>query len=127
MKLLLDTHTGLWSVNERNEWPSQVRAMLLNEADTLHISIVSAWEIAIKVSIGKLAIEGGVKAFLTKVEEMPITLLPIAQRHLEIVEALPFIHRDPFDRLLVAVAKAEGMTILTADQNIHKYEVPTVW
>ncbi|MCL1787680.1 MAG: type II toxin-antitoxin system VapC family toxin, partial [Defluviitaleaceae bacterium] len=67
------------------------------------------------------------KAFLTKVEEMPITLLPIAQRHLEIVEALPFIHRDPFDRLLVAVAKAEGMTILTADQNIHKYEVPTVW
>ncbi|MCL1787682.1 MAG: type II toxin-antitoxin system VapC family toxin [Defluviitaleaceae bacterium] len=127
MKLLLDTHTGLWSVNERNEWPSQVRAMLLNEADTLHISIVSAWEIAIKVSIGKLAIEGGVKAFLTKVEEMPITLLPIAQRHLEIVEALPFIHRDPFDRMLIAQAMVEEMPIMTADANVQQYDVGYIW
>jgi len=57
----------------------------------------------------------------------PISLLPVIQQHLEIVEALPFIHRDPFDRLLVAAVKAGGMTILTADGNIHKYDVPTLW
>ena len=58
---------------------------------------------------------------------MPICLLPIAPRHVEVVEILPYIHRDPFDRLLVAAAKADGMTILTADENIYKYDVPTVW
>jgi len=54
-------------------------------------------------------------------------ILPIEQRYLEGIIGLPFIHRDPFDRILIAVAKADGLTILTADENIRKYDVPTVW
>ena len=100
---------------------SGAKVLLLNDAHTLHLSIVSTWEIAIKISLGKLiGLNGGVRAFISKIESMPIYLIPVAPRHVEIVEVLPFIHRDPFDRLLVAAAKADGMTILTADENIHK-------
>ena len=94
----------------------------------LYISIVSAWEIAIKVSLGKLyGFDGGVRVFLTKLEDMPVVQLTVMPRHVEMVESLPWIHRDPFDRLLVATAKAEDMTILTADENIHHYDVPYAW
>ncbi|MDR2560457.1 MAG: type II toxin-antitoxin system VapC family toxin [Holophagales bacterium] len=127
MKLLLDTHTALWWANEQEKFSPQVKAIMLNEEHRFFFSIASAWEIAIKVSVGKLAIVGGIRAFFAKMGNSPISLLQVTQQHLEIVEALPFIHRDPFDRLLVAAAKAEGMTILTADGNIHKYDVPTVW
>jgi PIN domain nuclease of toxin-antitoxin system len=128
MKLLLDTHTALWWVNEHEKLSSEAKAMLLNETCLLYISIVSAWEISIKVSLGKLLeFPGGVRVFLAQVADMPVCLLPILPRHIEMVENLPFIHRDPLDRLLVATAKVEGMTILTADANIHKYDVPSVW
>jgi len=128
MKLLLDTHTALWWVNEHEKLSSGAKTMLRDDSNGLYISIVSAWEIAIKASLGKLlGLNGGAKAFLEKLEHMPVYLLPIMPRHVETVETLPFIHRDPFDRLLIASAKADGMTILTADQNIHKYDVPSVW
>ena len=128
MKLLLDTHTILWWVNEYEKLSSEAKTMLLNDEHTLYISIVSAWEIAIKVSIGKITeLIGGVRTFFMKVEDMPVFMLPVMPHHIEMVETLPFIHRDPFDRLLVATAKVDGMTILTADANIHKYDVPFVW
>jgi PIN domain nuclease of toxin-antitoxin system len=92
------------------------------------VSIVSAWEIAIKVSIGKMSgLKCGIHTFINTLENMPVRILPIHSRHIEAVEILPFIHRDPFDRLLIATAKAEGITILTADENIPKYDVPSVW
>ena len=128
MKLLLDTHAFLWLVNEHEKLSSKAKALLLNDAHTLYISIVSAWEIAIKVSFGKLSEwNGGVGIFLARINDMPIGLLPITPYHVEMVETLPFIHRDPFDRLLVATAKVDGMTILTADENIHKYDVSYAW
>jgi len=128
MKLLLDTHTAIWWVNESEKLSSQTKAMLSNGTHMRYISIVSMWEIAIKVSLGKLLeLNGGVRAFFEKLEEMPVFLHPLAPRHVEMVETLPFIHRDPFDRLLVAVAKADDMTILTADENIHQYDVPSAW
>ena len=124
----MDTHTILWMINDYGKLSSTAKSMLLNDVNTLHISIASAWEIAIKVSLGKLiGLSGGAGTFLAKVKTMPINLLPIAPRYVEMVETLPFIHRDPFDRLLVATAKADGMIILTADKNIHKYNVQSVW
>jgi len=128
MKLLLDTHTALWWINEHEKLSSKARALLRNDEHTLYISIVSLWEVAIKVSLGKLSgLNGGVKTLIAKIEVLPVSVLPITSRHVEMVETLPFIHRGPFDRLLVAAAKVEGMTILTADENVHKYDVPTVW
>ena len=128
MRLLLDTHTAIWLMSKQEKLSSEAKAMLLDRTSTLHVSIVSAWEVAIKTSLGKLPeFNGGVKTFLAKVKAMPVVLVPITPHHVEIVETLPFIHRDPFDRLLVATAKVERMTILTADENIHLYDVPFVW
>jgi len=128
MNLLLDTHTALWWVNEHEKLSSKAKSLLLNDAHTLYISIVSTWEIAIKVSLGKMiGLKDGVKTFLTKLEEMPVYLLPVSPRHVEAVEKLPFIHRDPFDRLLIATAKTDNMSILTADENIYKYDVSYLW
>ena len=127
MRLLLDTHTALWLTNKHERLSPKAKSIINNYENTLHFSIVSAWEIVIKTSTKKLSIDGGIIAFLGKVEEMPITTLSITSRHLEILETLPFIHRDPFDRLLIAIAKAEDMTILTMDENIKKYEVSSMW
>jgi len=128
MKLLLDTHVAIWWMCEYEKLSSEAKASLSDRANTLFISIVSAWEVAIKSSIGKLPeFEGGVKAFLAEMEDNPIVFLPVERRHIEIVETLPFHHRDPFDRLLIATAIAEGMTILTADENIKKSDVLTAW
>ena len=127
MKLLLDTHTALWLVNEHEKLSSKAKAVLLDNANAIYLSIVSLWEIAIKVSIGKLLLPGGARVFITKLHDMPIELLPITPLQVDIVESLPFIHRDPFDRMIVATAKAEGLAILTNDENIHRYDVSSIW
>ena len=128
MKLLLDTHTILWMVNEHDKLSPTAKSYLLNHEHDLYVSIASIWEIAIKASIGKLTnLAGGVGRFVTQIEKMPVELLSITPRYVEIVESLPFIHRDPFDRVLIATAQAEGMSMVTADENIPKYSVLTIW
>ena len=127
MKYLLDTNTAIWALGDKAKLSNTAKEIIGNTSLSLFVSVVSAWEIAIKVSLGKLDFAGGSSAFLDKMQKNGLALLNIESAHLEIVEALPFIHRDPFDRLLVATAQAEGMTILTADANIRKYAVPSVW
>ena len=128
MKLLLDTHTALWLFNEHEKLSPIARDYLLEESNALYISIVSAWEVAIKTSLGKLGnLKGGVKIFLHAIDSHPIEVLPISAQYLELVEALPFIHRDPFDRLIIATAISENMSIITTDENIQKYNVSVVW
>ena len=130
MKLLLDTHTALWWMNEHEKLSNKAKELLADDANSLYVSTVSVWEVAVKTRIQKLyEFNGGSKAFLAKVEQMPITLLSITPQYAALVEALPIQknHRDPFDHLLVATAIAENMTILTIDKNIKEYGVPTVW
>jgi len=128
MRYLLDTHTMLWWVNEYEKLSPQVKAILLNNENELFFSIASLWETAIKISIGKLSgLDGGIRVLLSKIDIMPVSMLPVTTNHIRIVEALPFIHRDPFDRIIIATAKTEEMTILSVDENIFKYDVLTVW
>jgi PIN domain nuclease of toxin-antitoxin system len=128
MKLLLDTHVAIWLAGKHEKLSAKVKALLLDDANTLYISIVSAWEVAIKASIGKLPeFEGGVVAFLEEMEANPIVFVPVEKQYVAMVETLPFYHRDPFDRLLVATAKVEDMTILTADENVRKYDISWIW
>jgi len=128
MKLLLDTHTALWWINEYEKLSPKAKDLLLDDSNTLYISVVSMWEIAIKTSMGKLTeFNGGVCSFMSKVNELPVNQLPVFPRHIVEVEILPYVHRDPFDRLLIATAMVDGMIILTADENIHKYDVPSRW
>ena len=128
MKYLLDTHTALWFVNEHEKLPLETKKILLDDTHLFYISIASAWEIAIKSSIGKLIdLKNGIKAFLMKIENSPIEILSVKLQHIEKVESLPFIHRDPFDRLLISTALTEDLTIITIDENIQKYDVKWIW
>ena len=128
MKLLLDTHVAIWWMHKPEKLSTKVKALLMDDTNTLYVSLVSAWEVAIKASIGKLPeFEGGVKAFLAEMEKNPVVFLSVEKQHVAMVETLPFHHRDPFDRLLVATAMVGNMSILTADENIFKYDVPSVW
>ena len=127
MKYLLDTHVLLWYVEDSVKL-SETMATIVEDAGVQKcVSIASLWEFAIKHSKGKLQFEGGFDRLWEMITKNGFAILPITQSHLAGVVQLPFIHRDPFDRLLVATAKAEGMTILTADENIHKYDVSTLW
>jgi PIN domain nuclease of toxin-antitoxin system len=128
MNLLIDTHVALWLFNEHENLSASAREILMDESNTLYISIVTAWEIAIKHSLNKLTeFSGGVSLFMSQVYDNPIEIKNISPQHIEIVEKLPFIHKDPFDRLIIATAKAENLTIITADENIQKYDVKWKW
>ena len=127
MRYLLDTHTAIWALGDKAKLSEAAKGIIDNTSLPLCVSIASAWEIAIKVSIGKLNFIGGSAFFLEKMQKNGIEVLKIEGSHINQVESLPFIHRDPFDRLIVATAKVEEMTIITADDNIPKYDVLSMW
>ena len=127
MKYLLDTHAALWALGNKAMLSETAKAIIDDVTVPLCVSIVSAWEIAIKMSIGKLSFLGGSAFFLDRLRHNGIELLNIKGIHVEYVENLPFIHRDPFDRILIATANTDSMTIVTSDENIQKYDVQWVW
>ena len=127
MRYLLDTHVALW-LFEGNKKLSQTALDIISDADNeIYVNVVSAWEVAIKVSLNKLDFDGGSEAFLHAIETNNIDLLGIKGNYAKIVEKLPFIHSDPFDRLIISSALAEDLTIITIDDNIQKYNVPWIW
>ena len=128
MNLLLDTHIILWALADDEEKLSK-RALqaILSPGNQKFVSLASAWELAIKISNGKLSFEGGAQNFIHEVDSNGFLMLPITGSHVAQVESLPFHHRDPFDRLLVAAALCEGLTVITADEHIPLYGVPCVW
>ena len=128
MHILLDTHTILWTINDFEKLSPTAKLAIYDEGNTLYISIASAWEVAIKNSLGKLeGFTGGVARFNQQINLMPIVILNIKPRYLQALEHLPFHHRDPFDRMLIATAQCEGLTLLTADSHIGKYDISTLW
>jgi len=128
MRLLIDTHAALWLFNEHENLSQAARDCLLDEANDLHISVASPWEVAIKHSLGKLTeFPFGVRLFLSAVSVSPIELVGILPEHIAKVEELPYFHRDPFDRLIIATALCEGMAIVTSDGNMSKYGVKCIW
>ena len=123
---LLDTHALLWYLRDSQDISSLARTTI-NNAKYVAVSIASFWEIAIKRSIGKLQMEIGPSAIEALCRERDITVLPIETEALDLVQELPKIHGDPFDRILVATAQAKGLTIITRDRTIPKYPVKTLW
>lgn len=123
MRLLLDTHTFLWSLTEPQRLSEHARRVLENAQNEVFVSSVSAWEIAVKRAIGKLKAPNSLEAGLT---EQGFTPLPLTFFHAERAGTLPPIHGDPFDRMLVAQAQAEGLIIVTRDRHLSRYDVPTM-
>lgn len=120
MSLLLDTQIALWWQAGARRLSRGARATLESEPGTLWVSRGSLWEVAIKSSAGKLPVDVGV--FAEQVEEFGFRWLDIRNAHLLEVSGMPFEgHRDPFDRLLVAQARVESLTLLTADRKLERY------
>jgi len=124
---LLDTHTAIWFFNGDNAISETAKKIILDTSNVKYINIASAWEVAIKRSIGKLNIAGNTADFIHDAETNGFIFLPIKNEYLAVLEQLPLLHRDPFDRLLVATAISEQMTFISADKNIAQYNVPLIW
>ena len=124
---LLDTHTAIWFFNGNDSMSDLANKIIRNLSNPIFISIASVWELSIKIGLKKLNFDGKAAGFIKLAEDNDITVLPIKAVHLSVLESLPQIHRDPFDRLLIATAIAERMTLITADENIAKYEVSHIW
>ncbi|MCL2095699.1 MAG: type II toxin-antitoxin system VapC family toxin [Oscillospiraceae bacterium] len=125
-KYLLDTCVVLW-IAENSPLISQKARQILCKDDLKYVSIASAWEAAIKISKGKLGLTGGLAEFYGIIDYNELEILPVKKEYLSHLTDMPFIHKDPFDRLLVSTAIADNLTIITSDENIQKYDVEWVW
>ncbi len=124
MKFLLDTHVLLWAAGEPNKLSSSTRALLNSPQNELVFSSASIWEIAIKNGIGRTDFQVQNRLLRQGLLSSGYSELPITGNHALTVELLPTLHRDPFDRILIAQAIAEGMTLLTDDAQIARYPAP---
>jgi len=123
-RFLLDTHTALWFFGGDTVLSSTADHIIRDRTNRIYLSVVSAWELTIKISIGKLRFPGDAEGFKQVAQKNDITIMPIEISHLTALKELPMIHRDPFDRLLIATTLAEEMRLITADKNIAQYDVP---
>jgi PIN domain nuclease of toxin-antitoxin system len=128
MKVLLDTHAFLWLITDEDRLSENARETFLNTENSLFFSAASLWEICIKKGLGKISLKGG--WFQTIQKEMEINTiqwLPIEMTHCAEVTELPYHHRDPFDRMLIAQAIVEKMKLLSRDSRLSGYAIELVW
>jgi len=122
-RLLLDTHVFLWWRGEPDRLKEEARRAI-GEAEVVFVSVASAWEAAIKMSIGRLRLPGDMES---GVKDSGSEKLPITLSHAERVIRLPHHHRDPFDRMLVAQAITEDLTLVSHDRRLRVYEAQMLW
>ena len=128
MKLLLDTHALLWFIGNNPQLSKASRQSIEDPANDKFVSAVSLWEIAIKISLEKLKLPRPFgEVFPHQLEVNGFELLPISCGQLTQLASLPFHHRDPFDRLLIAQAMADGMIIVIRDPEFSKYPANVLW
>jgi PIN domain nuclease of toxin-antitoxin system len=128
MRLLLDTHTFIWFVYNAQDLPDKTRELLEDDSTELNLSLASVWEMAIKVSIGKLQLGEKVTDLVAnQMTKDEIELLPINLPHLNLIETLPLLHKDPFDRLLIAQSQVENIAIVSIDEAFDSYRVNRIW
>jgi PIN domain nuclease of toxin-antitoxin system len=128
MRLLLDTHAFLWWITDDDRLSQRGGELIADGANDVYFSAASAWEIAIKAGLGRIRLPDEAWAFTPQqLERNAFQALPIHVAHAVAVIALPDVHRDPFDRMLVAQAMTEGLTLVSGDRNLSRYPVPVVW
>lgn len=128
MKLLLDTHTFLWGLQDSPRLSTNARDALRSTDNDLLLSIASIWELSIKAGLGQLDVADDLAAFLTEqIALWRIQVLGIEMRHAVAVRTLPQHHRDPFDRLLVAQSQIEEAMLVTDDRHLREYDVRILW
>jgi PIN domain nuclease of toxin-antitoxin system len=126
--LLLDTQVLIWAVAVPDRLTDVSKAAMADIHNGLLFSVASWWEIAIKVRLGKLDLDADWSPALKReMRRIGVEWLPIRPQHCEAAAMLPFHHRDPFDRLLIAQAATEGLSVVTSDQRFTSYGIQVVW
>lgn len=123
MKLLLDTSAALWCLGDSPRLGLKARR-LIEHADLVVVSVLSAWEVAIKQMAGKMTIG---EEFMQSIRSSGFSTIDVTWDHVAALAVLPLHHRDPFDRLLIAQAWSEGLSIVTADRQFERYGIPIIW
>ena len=119
-RFLLDTQTLLWWLADDSRLGSRCRSLLTDPRNHAFVSAATTWKISIKVALGKLEAPEDMDSI---VEDEGFSKLPITLYHGQLAGSLPPLHRDPFDRMLIAQAQAEGLVLITADEDIHRYKL----
>ncbi len=128
MRYLLDTHAFIWMDNQPTRLSPRVAALCQNQVNTLLLSVASVWEMQIKLHLGKLSLPAPLSDIIKNQQQTNgIVLLPVELTHVLGLSGLPDHHKDPFDRLLVAQANTEKLTLITDDPRIAQYPVQVVW
>ena len=128
MRLLLDTHALIWFCEGNPSLSPTARAAMENRGNECHVSHATAWEMAIKLSLGKLRLQPDFEVMFPGVlDANGFILLPTALAHFQKLIALPYHHGDPFDRLIIAQAKVESLAVVTCDPHFPAYRVPILW
>ena len=126
MDILIDTQSFIWFFENNPRLPVSVKNEM-ESSDGLVVSIASFWEITIKASLGKLVISENIAALMDKALTEGFKILPIERDHLVVLSTLEFIHRDPFDRIIISQAIAENMPLISSDEIFMKYPVNCIW
>ena len=128
MKLLIDTHSFLWFIDGSSQLSATARKLIENAANERYLSVASVWEMAIKISLGKLSLGQPIEVQIPhQLSHNGIALLDIGVSHAAVVAALPLHHRDPFDRMLVAQARVEQLSVVSVDSALDAYGVTRLW
>lgn len=128
MKLLLDTHAFIWWDSAPTKIPAATLYQLENLENEVCVSIASLWEIQIKTQLGKLALKTDLAPLVRQQQtENGISLLPISLSHILELDQLPYHHKDPFDRIIIAQSRIEVATVITCDKKIREYDCKTLW
>jgi PIN domain nuclease of toxin-antitoxin system len=127
MKLLPDTHTFMWWDSDPSRIPAETIALMQQPDNQLLLSLVSPWEIQIKAHLGKLSLQTPLSTIIDRQQENGIAILPICLPHILELDKLPWHHKDPFDRLLIAQARVENATLISCDSVFSQYDCKVVW
>ncbi len=128
MRMLLDTHAFLWFILNEPQLSPAARTAIIDPTNDVEISPATYWEIAIKIRTGKYSLPGPYESFIAgQIRANYFDILPVEVRHTSLLTSLPFHHRDPFDRLLVAQALVEAIPIVSADADLDPYGVNRLW
>jgi len=126
MDVLIDTQSFIWFFENSSRLPASVR-MYMEKSKRLVVSIASFWEITIKTSLGKLTVPENIASLMDKALANGFQILPIEREHLIVLSNLNFIHRDPFDRIIIAQSIAENMPLVSSDEVFKQYPVNYIW
>ncbi|MEI8202375.1 MAG: type II toxin-antitoxin system VapC family toxin [Bacteroidota bacterium] len=127
MNILLDTHALIWFINGDKQLPDKAINLIKDLKISCFVSIASIWEIAIKLSLGKLELNGGFDDISKIMNQYEIELLPITFEHIQKLLTLDYHHRDPFDRIIISQGMVEKLVIISKDENFPKYYSKVIW